>query len=158
MNEINFLPISFSTITFMSCQDRKISLNVGHFEKHKSSRAQVNYYFWLNLLENVQKYWKYPKIHPENQKIKTQFCFCSHFLPLRSLGLIFYMVEDNGICPLSLLNEQGLKRFSKQILSSPVLAPENLESNSQTFFSFTWKDLKKIVISHLRPYLFYSAL
>ena len=43
------LLISFSTKTFICCQDRKMSLNLGNFEKYKSNRTQVNYYFWLNL-------------------------------------------------------------------------------------------------------------
>ena len=50
------LLISFSTKTFMCCQDRKISLKLGHFEKYKSNRTQVNYYFYLNLIKNIQKY------------------------------------------------------------------------------------------------------
>ena len=54
MNEQNYLPISYTTITFMSCKDRKISLNVGHFEKHKSNRTKVNY-FWF-LVETSGKY------------------------------------------------------------------------------------------------------
>ena len=87
-------------------------------------------------LENIIEY-----THTQKQ-ICLNFVFCSHFLTLRTLGLIFYTLIDIGICPLSPLNEQGLKRFFKKTLSSPVLAPDNLESNSQFFFSFTCRDKK----------------
>ena len=83
---------------FIFCQDRKISLNLGHYEKYKSNRTQVNYSFcrtkWkiVKNIENIENIKKY------TQKIKyfkSHFCFCSHFPPLRTQRLIFYMVEDN---------------------------------------------------------------
>ena len=131
MNEINCLPISFSTITFMSCQDRKISLNAGHFEKYKSSRAQVNYHFWLNLVENVQKILKILKIHQKNRKIQDSICFCSHFLPLRSLWLIFYMVEDKWyLSSITIKQARSQKVFKTDIVLSSF-------GSSKFFIKFT---------------------
>ena len=59
MNGQNYLPISYTTITFMSCKDRKISLKVEHFEKYKSNKYTSIFFY---LVEPIEKYTKILKI------------------------------------------------------------------------------------------------
>ena len=71
-----------------------------HAWRTQAAWAKINRFFWLNLIDKIQKYWKSKIIEKRNLYVKSKLCFCSHCLPLRTLRSNFvHMVEYNVLSP-----------------------------------------------------------